>query len=784
MSTQQNIPKTLYLIPMAHTDIGYTHDPVVAWEIHDRFLDRALDFCETTQDWPSPCRFAWTVECFASLEHWVEHRPASEHARMVAAFQRGQLDAGARRFCGTSHNTADDIRWELDRLAAFERRFGVTLTNAMSNDVNGFSLAYAEAMRSRGVDGLWMGINNNALGTNPFPHPGAFRWRMPADRDIVTWNAGLLNVSRFCRWDRLAEELPAHLSDLFTGLPHEYPFDFACSLVCTVENIGPYTCVAEQVRRFNERNLGLELRLTTLSGFMNQVKAARDRLPSYEGDWVDAWNFGQGALPQEVAAVRRAQRRLDAVEAIRRHGWANVSGGTLTMDRARAEIALACEHTFGSHSSVGNPECTDTQRQWAQIRINHWTAEGISLALLRDHLTALARGATPSEPSVLAANPFDHTMPARAACETKGMAHFAREQHDEMLYQFDREPTRRVFEQNPQLHVEIPSLAAGERRVVKLNDQPLALTTTPLAADAPVGLANDRLSVVVDPNRAGVVSLRTLADGREWADPREYALGAPVREYLPPPQTFTRLDARFESVWLDEAFERSLMGQPAAVERVHDLRGEAVVLHRTGSPLRSLTFRLDPLLPDALEVEADYWLEADCTRNQAFYLAFPFDLGAGEDSFYYHSTDRWLMAERDQLPNSCRSHYLANHGAAVEGSAGSVAIIARDTVLWQFGGFTFGDPRRPLRRDRGFVASWVYNNYWFCNFPACAPGGLRIRYLIQPRPGPFAPRAADALHLSFLRDDLVHPLWPKGLEPAAPGRIVFDPEQPQARPVN
>ena len=49
MPFSKNQIRTIYLLPHAHTDIGYSHDPVVALELHDRFLDCAITLCEQTR---------------------------------------------------------------------------------------------------------------------------------------------------------------------------------------------------------------------------------------------------------------------------------------------------------------------------------------------------------------------------------------------------------------------------------------------------------------------------------------------------------------------------------------------------------------------------------------------------------------------------------------------------------------------------------------------------------------------------------------------------------------
>jgi hypothetical protein len=40
----------IYLVHHSHTDVGYTHDQPIVWELYRRFLDAALDACERDLD--------------------------------------------------------------------------------------------------------------------------------------------------------------------------------------------------------------------------------------------------------------------------------------------------------------------------------------------------------------------------------------------------------------------------------------------------------------------------------------------------------------------------------------------------------------------------------------------------------------------------------------------------------------------------------------------------------------------------------------------------------------
>jgi alpha-mannosidase len=78
---QSNV-ETIYLVHHSHTDVGYTHDQPVLWDLQRRFLDAAIDLCERDANRDDDGAFRWTVETTAVLEYWLQH----SHDRQVARF--------------------------------------------------------------------------------------------------------------------------------------------------------------------------------------------------------------------------------------------------------------------------------------------------------------------------------------------------------------------------------------------------------------------------------------------------------------------------------------------------------------------------------------------------------------------------------------------------------------------------------------------------------------------------------------------------------------------------
>jgi hypothetical protein len=352
----------------------------------------------------------------------------------------------------------------------------------------------------------------------------------------------------------------------------------------------------------------------------------------------------------------------------------------------------------------------------------------------------------------------------RLLYEPTGFRRFADPTRPEHLMQFDREPTRNAFEQNAGSGVERVDVPPGTVRRCEVG--PLALIRR--RAARPLGtlvaVENDVMRIAVDPERLGLVSLITKADGREWVrDSAPFASGAPVSERLVHPAGFQvpvpgAVRDPSDAPWTrDHRFERALLGRVVTAEALEGSEGVGIALRVEKSPVRELLFRLDALRPDVLEVTARGRLDDDTSRH-GIYLPFEFAAETGRDcGFRYDSGGLWLEVGRDQLPGSATSHYASWRGAAVEQGGRTIYLAARDTVLWQFGDFTFGHPQVELAR-RPFAAAWLYNNYWFCNVPPSSPGGFEAQFLIQTSRAVFDPCAADALYTVFAAGEMAHPV--------------------------
>ncbi len=757
---------TLYLLPHSHTDIGYTHDPIIAKELHDQFLDRAIQLCEDTAGAPEHERFYWTIEIYNSLEHWWARRGSRDRDRLLALMRSGQIDLGLRYTNGTCLNGPVNIEWEVEQSISFCRTHELPCTSIFQNDVNGLSIRYAKELAKQGAKGLVMGLNTT-MGVSPLPRPGAFRWKLADDQQLLVWHGWIYNrIGRFVHLNELENKLEEAWPELIARLPENYPFSFALLSATIGDNVGPFARLPQQVAKFNAKKTGLEIRLTTITRFLDGL-GQETNLPEYSGDWNDVWNFGHGAMPQEVGMVRRAQRRLEVIQGLRTATPHQDPAVSPLVELAQYEVSMACEHTYESHTSWDDHTLGDDgKRQWVESQVSFAHAESYSMLALRKALIHLAEGKTVTEPSVLVVNPTGHELPLRVLWNKKLATHLATSEALEHLTQLDREPTLGGLTDVVDMGIPEVLLPPHSVQIFALKEFKETKITEVTEAGPLPQISTLQLSIQIDA-LGSLAAVSRPSDHRNWINTdAPWPFGLPVLE-RPDPKTPLKYKSEAEkrdpsdSEWNPNLkFNRGTIGRKSRITKKDNPYFQELAVVFTESPVRQIAYRLDTLTPELLEVEVEIRLD-DSSAMRALYLPFTFDLpGSSDVQFRYDSCGEWITALEGQLPGAGTSLYETYRGVAMEREGKCIYVIAPDAPLWQFGGFTFGHPHVELNRQQATVNSWLYNNYWYTNFPSVAPGWFRLKYLMAFTDHAFDSGYADELYSRFYTPYLSHPIWP------------------------
>ena len=740
---------TVYLVHHCHTDIGYTHDPPVVWELYGRFLEEAIDLCARDADRDGDDVFRWTVETTAPLVRWLETAAPGRRRLLADLCRLGRIEVTAMSLNVTPLFDTDELIASLEPVRRVRQELGIPIRHAMNSDVNGQNWPLVDVLLDAGIEAFSMAINVDHGGAPP-GRPGAFLWEGPSGRRLPVWNGwsyglawemGIGHDAR--RWEQNWPAVLHHLEEIGTPLP---------VLMLQIfsgfgDNGPPAPGLAEFVRRWNADGRTPHLVLATPTDWWRAVAPYRDALPVWRGDWTDFWNFGAGSSALETAINRASRGRLATADAA---GLAEVPAEDRARRRALPAVRrravegmhLWDEHTWGADCSVGAPRAEDTVSQWYHKAACAHTARSLSLLLQRDAVAELARRVTRDpDDALLLFNPTQHpVVHAGPVPDTRPEAQRGRADDPAATRHFQDRSTAAERARSAAWGylppTEIPAL--GYTVVSRERVRRAAAAEAGYAAEVRVGAH----ALTFDLERGGIRSWRHAASGRELVDPSSWPLAGFVHERpasdegrdtywrwrggRPDPKRGWRPGWPAERRGVERVVEHRVETTPVGVRVVQHLQAPGV------SGLWLVTSVVDGL--DSLSVEAS-WVMGDQVAPEACYLVFPFALD--DARVRYDVGGQAVRPEDDQIPGACRDYFSVQRWVDIGDAHGGVTLACPDTPLWQFGGFGFGGDRASFELERPWLLAWVTNNYWHTNFRASQPGPVGARFVLHPYGGPF-----------------------------------------------
>jgi alpha-mannosidase len=772
---------TIYVIHHSHTDIGFTHDQPIFWELQARFIDEALHLIEAyAEKHPVDSAFRWTIETTCGLEEWLKTARAGDIDRLVWAEQNGYLEVTAM-FANITPLL--DIAQLIESLRPMQRlraEFGFDIRHAMNCDVNGQNWTLADVLLDAGIEGFSMAINHH-FGGPPDPRPSVFLWQAPSGRTLPAHNGwqyskaadfGLGDDSdeRFVEWlpriERYLAEI--HYPLPFIMLEGFHPFG---------DNGSAWNAYAEFARRWNESDRAPRIITATPRMFWERVKDHRAELQTLRGDWTDYWNFGCISAARETTIARSVRQRLyraDVIQAlIPGPSPENEKAGFRRREQQRQDawrnLILYGEHTWGADSATNQPEIEDSLSMDNHKKHFAYQARSLSVMLERDALADLARHVTRNDPDeLLIFNPLPWARTisgpvSRHVIIPRGLpddATAGRLFQDRFVRPTDFWTGNENREYNGGMGWWLPpaSVPALGYTLVAMSDL-ASMQEAEVSEDSTI--ENQRYRLTFDLDHGGIVSLHDKQLNREWIDRMaQYPLHGFVHEEVADHDHEWPRKLLFDMNWAPTTeTERgwkpdwpARRTEPTKVlwHKVYRLPFATIVEQMLEHPsVGQLCQRV--LLPhnaDHIECQSE-WQMSLTAHPEATYLLFPFDLPHAQARFDVGGVP--VRPHIDQLPGVCRDYFTVQGWVDFNDGAHGVTIATPDNPMIQLGDFNFAQNRSAFTLERAMLLGWVTNNYWETNFPAYQPGTVTARYHILPYAGDFhetrAQRfAAEAAH--------------------------------------
>ncbi len=777
--------ETIYFIHHSHTDIGYTHDQPILFDLEERFLSEAVRLADKYADSDTDGAFRWTVETTYVLKQWLDHAPQTEVDKFIALEKAGRIEVTGMLANLTPLFDTDEMIESTQLLRSLRDDYGFTIRHGMNCDVNGQNWPLVDVLLDAGIDAFSMAINTH-FGGYPFERPNAFWWQGPSGRKLLTWNGwpydhgwrfGIgRDEAEFEKtwWPRIEERL--------AKIGYSLPILMIQSYHPFGDNGTAFEGFVEFIDKWNAAGKSPRIRLTTPSEWWTALREHGDVLPTYAGDWTDYWNFGCISSAREQSINRQSRARLRVADALAGALLAAGDDGdpwlTSRMLRYRDEawhnVLFWDEHTWGADCSIQLPNSEDTASQWAHKSQFAYRGRSLSMMLQRDALAALARRVQrENEDDILLVNPlpWPRTLTALVpewVTDQRGGREdttAGRQFQDRILAGRSYQPvtTDHGLEYTYDRQIIEPQIVPAFGYTVVAKKDLLTYKLNDSVSEESV-VETDRHRIVFDRERGGVISWIDKALDREWVDSEAgYAFGGFVHEEVAdrtheaPRKLLSLMD------WDPAAVERRSLWQsgwnarrrtPTAVLS-HKVFTTPVgievvqVLEQPGVDGPVVTSVFLPNYADHIEFWAHWRMGLD-THPEATYLLFPFALP--DATARYDLGGHAIEPGRRQLPGSCMDYFTVQNWVDFSNQDLGVIIATPDNPMVQLGDFHFAKHQSEFVLERPMLLGWVTNSYWETNFRPHQPGRVHARYRIQPHIGGFDEPAAHQFGLEAAYD--------------------------------
>jgi hypothetical protein len=723
----------LYFVQHAHTDIGYTRPQTEILPEHLRYLDYALDYCDQTDSMPEGSKFKWTCETSWAVNEYLQTRPQSQIERLKRRVKEGRIELTGLFL--NSSDLADEttIAASLQPVKFF-RGMGFPVKTAMQDDINGVPWCLVDYLSGAGIEYLNMGQNiDRAL--KPFDRPTTFWWESPSGKRIMVnrpehymWgnNLGIINNIR-----TLEKNLFPHLNDLENK---SYPFnEYAIQFSgYYTDNSPPSTKACNIVREWNETYVWPEIRLATISEFLDQVKTSyAGSLPVVRGAWPDWWIDGFGSAPITTAYTRMAH--VDFISNNGLMSMALMSGANISPHVAELyhqitqDLAFYDEHTFGAAESISDPQCENSVVQLGEKLSYTWEAVKKN-RLLREEVLGSMQNEFPrsKEPSVTVINTLDWNRSA-------GVNVYIDHQVLPPEKQF------RILDPDNR-EVKIQAYAGREEgtywTVFADNMPPMGYRSLRIqVSDKPAGglnmakfrgvLENQWYRLEIDQSNGEVTGILDKELKRNLADNSlKYKFGQFICERLGTNRaqlSAGRLEEFTRTVWEKIRFSDITTGPVwTSVTRTGQLPGSV------GPEGIRCEIRL---YNTEKKIEFRYSMKKiPVTNPEGVYISFPFNMKNGK--VFYEVSGATVEAGKDQINGSSADWQGIQNFVAIRSDSCQVVFVSPEIPIVQLGDINLGRFSPVAVKPAPVIYSWVLNNYWTTNFLASQEGELKWTYQI------------------------------------------------------
>lgn len=723
---------TIYFVPHAHLDIGYTDYQAKVAELQNYNIDELLDFLPKNPGMRFSLDGSWVAQNYFAMRN---DRAKKQFLQYV---HEGKIGVPVQYVnLLTGYASLEELIRSFTYGHELHRTEGVPFEYANITDVPSVTWSYPSVLNAAGVKYFAEATNSDR---GPMVLYGRWNEKSPFWREGPDGSKVLMANTRQYSQLWFVCELPPEVGNCRQGLPGylqqfaapDYKPDAVLMFGSQLENTDARLSEPEFLGKWNAEYVYPKFILSTFPDYFRYIETNfGSRLATVTGDGGPYWEDGVGSDATNTAIDRGNQSRAISAEAastVSRYLNPSLAVPRQLLERIWTNLLLYAEHTWDSWDSVYRPDSRESVAQLATK--DEYAAEGqqVVSALRRQSLSQIANQVHMPSNSLLVFNSLSWPRSGLVEMDLE---------RDMMLTEYPGKmpvPFEVLSEGPGYRHVrflatDVPSMGFKCYSLQKSREHSTGPVPTAKEAAEAVGdtIENSFYRVVVDRPTGALKSIFDKQLGRELVN-----ASSPYRfnQYLyvegggktPTQIVYMRKSLPFAELKITPASDGRI------VSKKKTRFGQILELEAKG--VHTPSVRSEILLYDAeKKVEFVNHVTKDTVRDkEAVYFAFP--VASAKPSFTYEIQNGWVDPSKDMAKGAGLEWFSVNHWVKASADGAEVAIVPVDAPLVTLGDINRGAWPEEFAPKSSTVFSYAMNNYWHTNYRAEQGGEFAFRYVV------------------------------------------------------
>lgn len=725
---------TVFLVPHAHLDIGYTDYQARVAEVQNRNIDKLLAEFAQHPEMRLSLDGSWIVR------QYLASRTEADKKEFLNLAREGKIGVPAQYVNElTGYATLEELIRSTSYSQELHHQYGIPIDYANITDVPSYSWSYASVLDSVGIHYFAAGSNGQRGAILPFgdwDKISPYWWQGPdGHKVLMAYVRGYGYLGSLCGMPFQASACRL----TFPGFLHTYSSpsykpDAVLMFGSQWENTDLVPGEPELVAEWNAEYTYPKMVFGRFADYFRYVdEHFGPSLPTVVGGGGDYWedDMGTDALSTSIDRATQQQalsaEKLSTIVTYTDKNWA---GPADLIQKMWANLVMYAEHTFSWGGSYSHPFHQQTVRQLEVKNQFALDSRAEARAVLDQSLDELQYQVRIEPPFLLVFNSLNWPRSGMVNLDLFD---------NRMITEYPSGapvPVEVVGRDDPNFaHVrfmayDVPSMGYKCYRIEKTAG-PRVTRSLPPAEPASNVVENRFYRVEVDPATGVIKSVYDKELQHELVDKASsYGLdqylyvagGDEVRQTQIVYPDYNGAGTPLAKLTVSPA-------QSARVSRVVKTSyGQVLTLQ--GSGLHAPTLETQIVLFDnEKKIEFINRLHKEAVlKKEAVYFAFPFAIS--DPAFSYEIQNGILDPAHDLMKGACLEWFAVQHWVKVAGSDVAVGLVPIDAPLVSLGDINRGVWPHEFTPKTAGVFSYAMNNYWYTNTQQIQEGDYTFRYVL------------------------------------------------------